>query len=70
MDGSGTSFAEPRSPTTEKPAPDNKTGPQAELLHQVNFMSNPIHLKQVLILSLWNKKYIYNQHLCAGILKL
>ncbi|KAJ8732665.1 hypothetical protein PYW07_015264 [Mythimna separata] len=46
MDGSGTSAVEPRSPTTEKPVPDNKSVPQAELLHQVHFMSNPIHLRQ------------------------
>ena len=48
MDGSGTNAIEPRSPTTDKPAADTtKSGPQAELLHQVHFMSNPIHLRQV-----------------------
>ena len=39
---------EPRSPTMDKPVADIKAGPQAELLHQVHFMSNPIHLRQVL----------------------
>lgn len=48
MDGSGTSTTEPRSPTNEKSHADRNSVPQAELLHQVHFMSNPIHLRQVI----------------------
>ncbi|XP_063890175.1 rapamycin-insensitive companion of mTOR [Helicoverpa armigera] len=46
MDVSSSSFTEPRSPTNDKSVGDRNAGPQAELLHQVHFMSNPIHLRQ------------------------
>lgn len=46
MEGLSTSTLEPRSPTSEKSPAEQNTGPQAELLHQVHYMSNPIHLKQ------------------------
>uniref|UniRef100_A0A2A4J023 Rapamycin-insensitive companion of mTOR domain-containing protein n=1 Tax=Heliothis virescens TaxID=7102 RepID=A0A2A4J023_HELVI len=46
MDVSSSSVTEPRSPTNDKSAADRNSGPQAELLHQVHFMSNPIHLRQ------------------------
>lgn len=46
MDATGVYASEPRSPTNEKPTSDRNSGPQAELLHQIHFMSNPIHLRQ------------------------
>ncbi|KAF9798869.1 hypothetical protein SFRURICE_020433 [Spodoptera frugiperda] len=46
MDATGVYASEPRSPTNEKPTVDRNSGPQAELLHQIHFMSNPIHLRQ------------------------
>ncbi|XP_026729335.1 rapamycin-insensitive companion of mTOR [Trichoplusia ni] len=42
MDASGSITKDTRSPVNEKA----DRGPQAELLHQVHFMSNPIHLRQ------------------------
>lgn len=43
MDASASEAVSP----TGSPAPEKGTSPQGELLYQVHFMSNPIHLRQV-----------------------